>query len=142
MLLSGEVDLATIGGFDTNELDAAYSGAARLIEAQRPAKALKVLASLMMLQPSSARTYRLAGVALLHLRQPQLSCRYFRLATAAEGKDDPLTQLYHGEALLLSGEPAAGVKLLNQGISGADPSLKKHVLRGQKLIELHAAGAN
>src|SRR5687768_13373546 len=100
ILAAGKINLASVGGFSEDELEGGYSAAVAKVESEQPAKALKVLGTLMMLNPRVSKYYRLAGIALHRLKRFDLADLYYDVALAFDPRD-PIAMLYRGETHLL-----------------------------------------
>lgn len=136
------ITLKDVAGFSDEQLVGSYNAACGYLEAGQPLVAMRIAGWLQCCDGRNPLYYQLAGVAA---QQLQLFC----LADAMFGfslvyrPDDPMCELYRGEAKLFSGEPEAGRAL----IAGAIPRLGKEAhgaalnRRGQLLLTQYSARA-
>jgi len=124
-LSAGQLCLAQIGGFGETELEGGYKAAVSLLESDMAAKGLKVVGTLLTLNPTIAKYYRLAGIALHRLKYYELADGYYDIALAID-PDDPIAKLYRGECHLFMEKRASGRKLLEEGIAQAEGSPELH----------------
>ena len=114
----GQITLADIGGFSSDELDAAYNAAVQLVTSGQAGAALQVVGTLLLLNPRAARLYQLAGVALHALKRYELADGYYRMASAFAPLD-PIAVMYRGEIQLFLGNRKLGFELVRRGIAMA-----------------------
>lgn len=133
---SGRINWADIGGFGESELEGGYSAAVSMLESDMPAKGLKIVGTLLTLNPTIAKFYRLAGIALHRLKYYQLADGYYDIALALD-PNDPISKLYRGETHLFMNNRASGRRLIEEGIRDADgdPGLHAIVQRAKAICQ-------
>lgn len=136
LLAAGKINLAAAGGFSEDELEGGYSAAVAKVESEQPAKALKILGTLMMLNPQVPKYYRLAGIALHRLKKFELADLYYHVALAFD-PTDPIAMLYRGETHLLMDKRVTGRQLLQEGVqlAAGRPDLHNIVQRAKAIAQ-------
>jgi tetratricopeptide (TPR) repeat protein len=127
-LNEGRITLAEIGGFTEKELDGAYACACKYAEMGQVMEAIQIAGYLMFLDPNNARYYQLVGISLHRAKQYKNAEHYYRMALLMD-PEDPLTIIYRGEAMTLSGKVDEGLEILAQGLEKAGTSPEHHELR-------------
>ncbi len=132
----GHVTLAEVGGFGTAELEGGYNAAVSMIESDMAAKGLKIIGTLLTLNPNEAKYYRLAGIALHRLKQYGLADGYYDIALAFD-PNDPIAMLYRGETHLFLERRFSARQFLEQGFEQAEgrPELHAIVQRAKAIAQ-------
>lgn len=140
-MLKGDLTLAQVGGFSTDEIDAAYAGVCKLIATGKLREALQIAGYFILISPWEARHYYLAGVCLHRLNKPQEALQYYDVALAFDqgGAEDGVALLGKGEVLLMLGRRDEARKALQHGVRvlPTDDAHKPHFDRGVKLLSTY-----
>lgn len=127
MVKAGLLTLADVGGFSEAELEGGYSAAVAKLESEQPAKCLKILGTLLTLNPRVSKFYRLAGIALHRLKQYELADAYYDIALAFD-PEDAISMIYRGETHLLMNKRFTARRLLVEGLKRADAEPELHAI--------------
>jgi len=121
-LKQGRLTYAQVGGFTDNELDGAYAAACQYVELGQVIEAMQICGYLMMLDSYNGRYYQLVGICLQRLKQYEAAIHYYRMALVND-PGEPMSLVYQGECVIMSGEVDAGLVLVRQGAEAcsADP---------------------
>ncbi len=121
-VLEGRVTLAEVGGFTDDELDGAYACACKYAEMDQFTQAIQISGYLIFIDPHKARYYQLVGIAMQRMGQFKEADRYYGIAAALDASD-PMTSVYRGESIIMTGNIDAGLQHVHSGLelAQADP---------------------
>lgn len=134
-VLRGQIDLATLAGFEDEELESLYARGLELLSAGQVLPATKIFLQLIFLKRREPRFLRGLGLCYQHKRQWN-SARYAYLFALEYSPDDVITMALDGECALYTDGKHEAHRLLSRVVErGAKhPRESVYILRAQQIL--------